>query len=99
MTMITPNEENSNTKVNYGVSETVFKRRYANHKKKHSITSNTILIKNYQTNIGILYPQTKLGKYPGKFWEPASHTTKFLNNVSHVPMKSWQLLCTRTITC
>ena len=28
--------------------------------KKHSVTSNTKLIQNYQTNIGILYQQTKL---------------------------------------
>ena len=34
---ITPNEENSKTKNYYGVSETVFKLRYAKH-KKYSIT-------------------------------------------------------------
>ena len=51
---ITPNEENSKTKIYYGVSETAFKLRYGNH-KKHSITSNTKLIQNYQTNIGISY--------------------------------------------
>ena len=28
--------------------------------KKHLITSNTKLIQNYQTNIGIFYQQTKL---------------------------------------
>ena len=28
--------------------------------KKHSVTSNTKLIQNYQTNTGILYQQTKL---------------------------------------
>ena len=31
---ITPKEENSKTKIYYGVSETAFKLRYANHKKK-----------------------------------------------------------------
>ena len=51
---ITPKEENSKTKIYYGVSETAFKLRYGNH-KKHSITSNTKLIQNYQTNIGISY--------------------------------------------
>ena len=30
----------------------------------------------YQTNIGILYQQTKLRAYLGKFWEPANHTGK-----------------------
>ena len=48
--------------------------------KKHSITSNTKLIQNYQTNIGILYQQTKLS---GKFWEPTNHTTKVLTDVSY----------------
>ena len=31
---ITPNEENSKTKLYYGVSETAFKLRYAKHEKK-----------------------------------------------------------------
>ena len=53
--------------------------------KKHSITSNTKLIQNYQTNIGILYQQTKL---PGKFWEPTNHTTKVLNDVSYSQRKA-----------
>ena len=95
---ITPNEENSKTKIYYGVSETAFKLRYANH-KKHSITSNTKLIQNYQVNIGILYQQTRLRASPGKFWEPTNHTTKVLNDVSYVSMKSWQSLCTAMITC
>ena len=95
---ITPKEENSKTKIYYGVSETAFKLRYGNH-KKHSITSNTKLIQNYQTNIGISYQWTKLGKYPGKFWEPTSHTTKVLNDVSYVSMKIWHSVCTGTITC
>ena len=67
--------------------------------KKHSISSNTKLIQNYQTNIGILYQQTKLRTYPGKFWERTNHTTKVLNDVSYISMKSWQSLCTGTITC
>ena len=52
---ITPNEENSK------ISETVFTlvKQYSSSNmqtiKKHSITSNTKLIQNYQTNIGILY--------------------------------------------
>ena len=50
--------------------------------KKHSIKSNTKLIHNYQTNIRILCQQTKLRTNPGKFWELANHTTKFLNDVS-----------------
>ena len=33
---IIPNEENSKTKICYGFSETTFKLRYANHKKKFS---------------------------------------------------------------
>ena len=33
---IIPNEENSKTKIYYGFSETTFKLRYANHKKKFS---------------------------------------------------------------
>ena len=57
--------------------------------KKHSITSNTKLIQNYQTNIRILYQQTKLQTSPGKFWEPKNHTTKVLDDVSYVSMKSW----------
>ena len=40
---INPNEENSKTKINYGVSETTFKLRYVNHKK----TFNNI---KYQTD-------------------------------------------------
>ena len=40
---ITPNEENPKTKIYYGVCETAFKRRYANHKK----TFNNI---KYQTD-------------------------------------------------
>ena len=40
---VTPNEENSKTKIYYGVSETAFKLRYANHKK----TLNNI---KYQTD-------------------------------------------------
>ena len=55
--------------------------------KKHSITSNTELIQNYQTNIGILYQQTKLQTYSGKFWEPANHTIEVLNDISYVSMK------------
>ena len=58
--------------------------------KKHSITSNTKLIHNYQTNIGILYQQTKRRTDPGKFWEPTKNTTTVLNDVSYAPMKSWQ---------
>ena len=84
---ITSNEENSKTKIYYDVSETAFKLRYANHKKQ-TITSNTKLIQNYQTNIGISNQQTKLRKYPEKFWEPTNHTTKVLNDVSYVSMKS-----------
>ena len=67
--------------------------------KKHSIASNTKLIQNYQTNIGILYQQTKLRTSLGKFWEPTNHTIKVLNDVSYVSIKSWQSLCTGMITC
>ena len=67
--------------------------------KKHSITSNTKLIQNCPTNIGIFYQQTKLRTYLEKFWEPSSHTTKFLNDVSYVSIKSWKSLRTGTITC
>ena len=42
-TSITTNEENPETKIYYGVSETAFKLRYANHKK----TFNNI---KYQTD-------------------------------------------------
>ena len=56
--------------------------------KKHSITSNTKLIQNYQTNIAISYQQTKLRTYPGKFSEPTNHTTKVLNDVSYASIKS-----------
>ena len=35
--------------------------------RNHAITSNTKLIQNYQTNIGILYHQTNFRTYPGKF--------------------------------
>ena len=91
---ITPNEENSKIKIYYGVSETAFKLI-----KQHSITSNTKLIQNYQTNIGILYQQTKLRTSPEKIWEPTNHATKVLNDVSYVSIKSWQSLCTGMITC
>ena len=67
--------------------------------KKHSIISNTKMIQNYQTNIGILYQQTKLGTYPGKLWEPTNHTINVLNDVSYVSLKSRETLCTGTITC
>ena len=66
--------------------------------KKHSITLNTKLIQNYQTNIVILHQQTKLQTYPGKFLEPTNHTTKALNDVS-VSIKSWQSLYRKTIIC
>ena len=95
---ITPNEENSKTKIYFGVSETAFKLRCANY-IKHSITSNTKLIQNYQTNIGILYQQRKLRTYHGKFWELTNRTTKVLNYVSYVSMKSWQSLYTKTTAC
>ena len=85
---ITPNKENSKTKIYYGVSETAFKLRYVNH-KKHSLTSNTKLIQSYQTNIGTLYQHTKLRTYPGKISEPANHKTKVLKDVFYVPIKSW----------
>ena len=55
--------------------------------KKHLITSYTKLTQNYQRNIGISYQQTKLQTYPGKFWEPANHTIKFISDVSYVSMK------------
>ena len=67
-------------------------------REKHSITSNTKLIQYYQTNIGISSHQTKLRTHPGKFWEPTNHTTKVLNDVSYVSIKSWQSFCTKTIT-
>ena len=40
----------------------------------HKTSKNTGF--HYQTNIGILYQQTKLRAYLGKFWEPANHTGK-----------------------
>ena len=54
--------------------------------KKHSITSNTKLIQKYQTNIGILYQQTNLRTFPGKFWEPENHTTRVINDISYVKL-------------
>ena len=54
--------------------------------KKHSITSNTKLIQKYQTNIGILYQQTNLRTYPGKFWETKNHTTRVINDISYVKL-------------
>ena len=54
---ITPNEENSKTKIYYGVTERAFKLRYANHKKSFN-KINTKLTQNYQTNIGMLYQQS-----------------------------------------
>ena len=95
---ITPNEENSKTKIYYGVSETAFKLRYANHKK----TFNNI---KYQTDTELsneywnIISANKIRASPGKFWEPTNHTTKVLNDVSYVSMKSWQSLCTEMITC
>ena len=79
---VTQTEETSKTKINYGVSETAFKLRYENH-KKNSITSNTKLIQNYQTSIGVLYQQRKFRTFPGKFWKPTNHITKFLNDVCY----------------
>ena len=66
---------------------------------KKSITSNTKLIQNYQPNTEILYHQTKLRTYPGKFLEPTNHTTKVLSDVSYVSMKSRQSLCKKTTAC
>ena len=54
---ITPNEENSKTKK---IIMSLVKQHLSSDMriiKKHSITSNTELIQNYQTNIGILYQQ------------------------------------------
>ena len=67
--------------------------------KKLSITSNTKLIQSYQTNIGILNQEAKLRTYLENFWEPTNYTTKVLNDVSYVSMKSWQSLYTKRITC
>ena len=96
---ITPNEENPKTKI---IMALVKQHLNSDMRtiKKHSITSNTKLIQSYQTNIGILYQQTNIiSAYPRKFWEPTNHTTKILNDVSYVSMKSWQSLCTGMITC
>ena len=38
--------------------------------KRNSITSNTKLIQNCQTNVGILYQEPKLRTCPGQFIEP-----------------------------
>ena len=63
---ITPNEENAKNNIYYDISETAFKLRYANHKKKfNNIKYQTDT--NYQTNNGKLYQQTKPRTYPGKF--------------------------------
>ena len=56
--VITPNKENSQTKIYHSVIETAFKFRYASH-QKHLVIPNTKLIQNYQANIGISYQQTK----------------------------------------
>ena len=65
---IAPNKKNSKTKIYYGVSETAFKLRYANHKK----TFNNI---KYQTDTelsneywNITSAKKKLRTYSGKFW-------------------------------
>ena len=41
---VTPNEENSKTKIYFGVSETAFKLRYANHKKTFAVRAISITI-------------------------------------------------------
>ena len=68
---ITPNEENSKTKIYYSNSETAFKNQ-----KKHSITSIK-LIQNYQTNIGISYQQTDFEHILGNFGNPQIIQPKF----------------------
>ena len=84
-------KKNSKTKIYYGVSETAFKLRYANHKK----TFNNI---KYQTDTELSNEYWNIisanKTNPGIFWEPTNHTTKVLNDVSYVSMKSWQSLCT-----
>ena len=75
---------NITPKICYDVSETAFKLRYIRSIKKHSISSNTKPMQNYQTNIGISYLQTKLQTYPGEFWETTNPTTKVLNDVFYV---------------
>ena len=84
---ITPNEENPKTNNYYGVCETVFKRRYANHKK----TFNNI---KYQTDTELsseYWNVISANKTLNVSWEilgTQNHTTKVLNNVSYVSMKN-----------
>ena len=47
--------------------------------KKHSLTSNTKLIQNYQTNIEVLYQQTKLRTYPEKYNQSSERCFLCLN--------------------
>ena len=69
---IIPNEENLKTKIYYGVSETTFRLRYANHKKKKINNIKYQTDTNYQTNIGISCHR-KLRTCPGIFWEHKSY--------------------------
>ena len=74
---ITPNEENSKTKIYYGISETVFKLRYANHKK----TLNKI---KYQTDTELSNKYWNIitaNKTPNKAWEILG-THKSYNQIS-----------------
>ena len=73
------------------ISETVFKLRYANHKKTFNnikYKTDTELSNEYWNIISAI----KLRTCPRKFWEPTNHTTKVLSDVSNVSMKSWQSL-------
>ena len=84
---ITTNEENPKTKIYYGVCETAFKLRYANHKK----TFNNI---KYQTDTKLsneYWNKISANKTSNVSWEIlGTHKSynKISNDVSYVSMKS-----------
>ena len=64
--ILTSNQDNYNRKIYYGITETKFKQRYANHIKsfRHESIKTTL---NFQMNYGVLKttttPQIPYGKY------------------------------------
>ena len=77
---IIPNEENSKTKIYYGFSETTFKLRYANHKKKFSNIKcqNYAVLSNEYWNI---MSANKTSKLSWKILGTLKSCCKFLKDV------------------
>ena len=86
-------------KIYYGVSETAFKLRYANHKKVFNnmkYQTDTELSNEYWN---IVSANTTLNISWEILGTHRSYNQRSKNDVSYVSMKSWQSLCMGMIIC